>query len=244
MEKNKKSKKTGLRVILISLATVLILTLGFFIYVSDYYRADELAVAVMNNGGDFRVEGNLTILSPSIPSETALIFYPGAKVESIAYLPILEKLKQNGITCVLVKMPFNMAFFAANAADQVFDKLPNIKNFYIGGHSLGGAMASSYAAKHKDKVKGLILLGAYIYGDYSAEDALTVYGTFNSNLEKNINYSDNIVIIEGGNHAQFGNYGKQKGDPDATISTEEQQDIAVIAIVEFIENRENTKSLK
>ena len=52
--------------------------------------------------------------------------------------------------------------------------------------------------------------------------------------EKNINYTENIVIIEGGNHAQFGNYGKQKGDPDATISAEEQQTIAVNAIVEFI----------
>ena len=92
----------------------------------------------------------------------------------------------------------------------------------------------SYASKNQDKVDGLILLGAYIYGDYPPSKALTIYGTFNSNLEKNINYTENIVIIEGGNHAQFGNYGKQKGDPDATISAEEQQTIAVNAIVEFI----------
>jgi hypothetical protein len=48
---------------------------------------------------------------------------------------------------------------------------------------------------------------------------------------------ENIVVIEGGNHAQFGNYGKQKGDPDATISREEQQDKAVEAIKEFLENK-------
>lgn len=95
-------------------------------------------------------------------------------------------------------------------------------------------MASSYASDNPEKVDGLILLGAYVYGDYPSEKALTVYGTFNDNLEKNIDYEDNIVIIEGGNHAQFGNYGRQKGDPDATITSEKQQDLAVEAIVEFI----------
>lgn len=98
-------------------------------------------------------------------------------------------------------------------------------------------MASSYAANHKDKVKGLILLGAYIYGDVSPENALTIYGTLNSNLEKNINYTENVVIIDGGNHAQFGNYGEQKGDPPATISREDQQNIAVKAILDFIHNK-------
>ncbi len=224
--------------ILISILSILaILTVTFFIYVSDYYRADDVAVAVMQSDDTIRVQGNLTILTPATPSDTALIFYPGAKVEDTAYLPILEKLRQNGITCVLVKMPFNMAIFDPNAADKVFDALPDIKNWYIGGHSMGGAMASSYAANHKSKVQGLILLGAYIYGDFPPENALTVYGTLNANLEEKINYTENIVIIEGGNHAQFGNYGLQKGDPPATISREEQQDIAVQAILDFIQAR-------
>ena len=102
---------------------------------------------------------------------------------------------------------------------------------------MGGAMASDYASKHQDKVEGLILLGAYIYGNYPAENSLTVYGTFNTSVAKKINYTENIVVIEGGNHAQFGNYGKQKGDPDATISSEEQQNIAVEAIRGFLEKR-------
>lgn len=50
-------------------------------------------------------------------------------------------------------------------------------------------------------------------------------------------YTENIVVIEGGNHAQFGNYGKQKGDSDAMISSEEQQDMAVEAIKEFLTKR-------
>ena len=131
-------------------------------------------------------------------------------------------------------MPFNMAIFDVNAADDVFERLPQISNWYIAGHSMGGAMASDYASKNPEKVSGLILMGAYIYGDYPPDKALTIYGTFNDNLEKNIDYTENIVKIEGGNHAQFGNYGKQKGDPDATITAEEQQNITVGAICDFI----------
>ncbi len=233
MEKTKGRRRIKI-IGMVTAIVIVLLTTVFFIYVSDYYRADDTAVAVMNQGDGFKVEGNLTILTPDTPSDTALIFYPGAKVEHTSYLPILEKLRQNGITTVLVKMPFNMAIFDVSAADRVFDKLLEVKNWYIGGHSMGGAMASDYAAKHRDKFKGLILLGAYIYGDYPPTDAITIYGTFNSNLEKNIDYTENIVKIQGGNHAQFGNYGKQKGDPDATISAEEQQDIAVKAIMKFI----------
>lgn len=234
-------KHKALKITLISfMAIFAICTVFFLIWANDYYHAEDVALSVMTDlTEDIAIEtiDNLTILSPRNPSGTGIIFYPGAKVESIAYLPILEKLKNKGYTCVLVEMPFNMAIFNSNAANKVFDKLPDIKNWYIAGHSMGGAMASSYASNNPDKVSGLILMGAYLYGDYPEEKALTVYGSFNDNLESNINYTQNIVKIEGGNHAQFGNYGKQKGDPDATISVEEQQDLTVDAIVAFIESR-------
>ena len=231
--------KKCVKLVLISIISLVALLISaFFIYVSDYYRADDVAIAVMQSGAAMQVQDNLIILSPTTPGDTALIFYPGAKVEYFAYLPILEKIKESsGITCILVKMPFNMAIFDANAADKIIDQFPDIKNWYIGGHSMGGAMASDYASKHQEKVKGLILLGAYIYGNYPAENALTVYGTFNTSVAEKINYTENIVVIEGGNHAQFGNYGKQKGDHDATISSVKQQNIAVEAIKEFLARR-------
>jgi len=182
-------------------------------------------------------EGSLTIL-PEEDSSTAVIFYPGAKVEAIAYLPILEQIREEAhVTCILVHMPLNLAFFNVNAADQIIEDFPDIKAWYLAGHSLGGAMASSYAAKHQDKLQGLILMGAYIYGDYPAEKALTIYGSLNTQVEAKINYTENVVRIEGGNHAQFGNYGKQKGDADAVISAAQQQKEAVEAVVEFMKQK-------
>lgn len=228
-----------LKVALIAIISLaLLLTGAFLMYASDYYRADDVAIAVMQSEDTIRVQDNLIILTPSVPNDTALIFYPGAKVEHLAYLPIMEKIKlSTGITCIVVEMPFNMAIFDADVADRIMEQFPEINNWYIGGHSMGGAMASGYASKNRDKVRGLILLGAYIYGGYPAENALTIYGTFNTSVAEKINYTENITVIEGGNHAQFGNYGKQKGDPEATISSEEQQNIAVEAIKEFLAKR-------
>lgn len=205
----KKYKAIKLTLLLILL--IVICLGGFYIWANDYYHAEDIAVATMKGDNFIEVVDNLTITSPSAASDIGIIFYPGAKVEAISYIPLLEKLKNQGYTCVLIEMPLNMAIFDANAADKVFDKLPDIKSWYVAGHSMGGAMASDYASKHQNKVQGLLLMGAYIYGDYPPEKALTIYGTFNSNLEKDINYTENIVKIEGGNHAQFGNYGKQKG---------------------------------
>ncbi len=217
------------------LSLVIILVGGFLVYASDYYRADDEAIAILEKEEVVQTEDDLVVLTPTIPTDTALIFYPGAKVEYIAYLPILEKIKDStGITCIVVKMPFNMAIFDADAADSIIAQFPEYDNWYIAGHSMGGAMASDYASKNQDKLQGLILLGAYIYGDYPVENALTIYGSFNTSVADKIDYTENIIVIEGGNHAQFGNYGKQKGDLDATITSDAQQDLAVEAIKTFL----------
>ena len=206
----------------------------FFWYVSDYYRAEDAALEILAQDSGITVQDNLTMLSPAAPTDTAIIFYPGAKVEAEAYLPLLDQIRQTGITCILVHMPFHMAIFDANAAEDVIDQFPAFQHWYIAGHSMGGAMASQFASDHPDQIDGLILMGAYIYGDYPAEKTLTIYGSLNQSVEDHIDYTENIVEIEGGNHAQFGNYGPQKGDLPAAISAEEQQKQTVAAIEAFL----------
>ena len=224
----------------IVLLVLAVLTGAFFWYVSDYYPADEIALEVLAQDSTIEVQDDLTILSPSYPTDTAVIFYPGAKVEAEAYLPLLEQIRQTGVTCILVHMPFRMAIFDANAAEDVMEQFPDIQRWYIAGHSMGGAMASRFAASHPDEVDGLILLGAYIYGDYPPEKTLTVYGSLNQSVEDHIDYTENVVEIEGGNRAQFGNYGPQKGDLPAGISAEEQQRQTGEAIQSVLADRSGT----
>lgn len=235
---NTAKKRWPLRIAGILLAVLVLLAGAFFWYVSDYYRAEDVALAVMNDGSGITVQDNLTILAPSVPGDTVLIFYPGAKVEAEAYLPLLDSLRQTGLTCILVDMPFHMAIFDADAAQDVMARFPQYSHWYIAGHSMGGAMASQFAADHPDEVDGLILLGAYIYGDYPPADTLTVYGSLNQSVEDKLDYTENVVEIQGGNHAQFGNYGPQKGDAPATISAEEQQAQTVEAITDFLQQRQ------
>lgn len=218
----------------IVLLILAILAGAFFWYVSDYYKAEDVALEVLAQDSGITVQDNLTILSPSQPTDTAIIFYPGAKVEAEAYLPLLDQIRQTGVTCILVHMPFHMAIFDANAAEEVMAQFPEYQHWYMAGHSMGGAMASKFSADHPDQVDGLILMGAYIYGDYPAEKTLTIYGSLNQSVEDHIDYTENIVEIEGGNHAQFGNYGPQKGDLPATISAQEQQAQTVAAIEAFL----------
>lgn len=229
--------KKLIRVLAAVLLLLAILAGVFFWYVSDYYRAEDVAFEVLAQNDGIVTQDNLTIMSPSYQSDTAVIFYPGAKVEAEAYLPLLDQIRQIGITCILVDMPFHMAIFDSDAAEDVMTQFPEIEHWYLAGHSMGGAMASKFAAEHPDEVDGLILMGAYIYGDYPDEDTLTIYGSLNQSVEDHIDYTENIVEIEGGNHAQFGNYGLQKGDPSAEISAEEQQKQTVEAIEAFLAER-------
>ena len=230
-------RRKGLRLATGVLLAMLLLAAGFFWYVSDYYRAEDAALDVLASGENIEVRGSLTILSPSYPTDTAIIFYPGAKVEGAAYLPLLDQLRRTGLTCILVEMPFRMAIFDINAAEDVMAQFPEIRHWYLAGHSMGGAMASQFAAGHRDQVDGLILLGAYLYGEYPSADTLTVYGSLNQSVEDKIDYTEHVVEIDGGNHAQFGSYGLQRGDPPAEITPQEQQARTVEAISDFLAQR-------
>jgi hypothetical protein len=228
--------KKNTRRILIVILSILVISVGaFLLYTSDYYRANADVMLIMDNSGSVVSESNTITLTPSIETNTGIIFYPGAKVEYTSYLPLLQKLQQRGYLCVLVQMPFNLAILNVNAADGVISEYPEIEHWYLAGHSLGGAMASSYLSGHPDGADGLILLGAYVYGNVPVDNTLVLYGSEDKVLDRSkLSGGNNEVVIKGGNHAQFGNYGTQAGDGTATISAEEQQDITVEKIDDFI----------
>jgi Alpha/beta hydrolase family len=160
--KSIKSKKrlifiVGLAIFLIALAT-------FTYYVSDFYHADKTAIDALTSTESYNVENTdnyITFTPTHNMSSIGIIFYPGGKVQAEAYSVIASKLAQNGYTTIIMKMPFNLAFFGVNKADDVIAKHGEIRSWVIMGHSLGGVFASEYALNHQDKIKGVIYLAAY-----------------------------------------------------------------------------------
>lgn len=203
------------------LAILMLLGVGFGIYAADYYHHGEAAEQILQSD-TIKDEGKWLSLE-SESNEIGLIFYPGGKVEYSAYLPLITLLQEEGINCYLIKMPLNFAFLDVNRAEYVISAHPEIKHWTIAGHSLGGAFASAFAAKHKESIEQLILLGAFIYGDFPTEQTLTIYGSEDRILDiSKIKYTQNVHILTGGNHSQFGDYGVQNGDGIALITAEEQ----------------------
>ncbi len=225
-------KKKNRKIALGLMSTITILIISISMYFGNYYHADGDVVDILKISS-VEENDNYVFLPSKEVSDKAIVFYPGGKVEHYSYLPLMDKFTEIGFNCYLVKMPFNLAIFNKNAADEIIEKNQNIKDWYMAGHSLGGAMASSYAEKNKSLVKGLILLGSYNYGDYNEKDTLIIYGSNDKILnQEKIGKSDIVKIINGGNHSYFGNYGEQKGDGKAIISREDQQCETVDMVVE------------
>jgi hypothetical protein len=242
MKAEGKLKKLNIRGVAIIILLAIALTTGA--YLGDYYRADEQALVIVEQESVVNQKNGMICFEPEEP-QSGLIFYPGGKVQYEAYAPLLEKLAENGILCVLVHMPGNLAVLDVNAADGIREMYPDIKTWYIGGHSLGGAMAATYAAKHSDDLDGLILLAAYSTADLSdcGLSVVSIYGSCDGVLdrEKYEKYLSNLpdtakeVVIDGGCHSYFGSYGMQAGDGTPTITREEQMAETVEAIMIQIE---------
>lgn len=238
--------------ILISVAAVLVaLIVICTAYLTDHYKANITASAFMaiNYGEDYirphRLEKQ--IILPNDDAKAGLIFYPGGKVEADAYIPLMMACAQQDIFCVIAEMPFHLAVFDADAAENILnEEYPQIESWYIGGHSLGGSMAANYASKNPDKFDGVVLLGSYSTADISKSElkVLSIYGSEDKVLNKeNYNkYQSNLpedfseFVIEGGNHAYFGVYGKQNGDGIPSITNEEQIKLTAEQIAKFINN--------
>ena len=242
-----KTKHTRRKIALIAVFAALILCAGCcFLYLNDYYRASEEVNEYFEKSGNVSVndvDSGLYLDGPG--SENALIFYPGAKVEYTAYIPLMYEIAENGVDVFIINKPCNLALFGINKADDILSEY-SYEHMYLGGHSLGGAMAALYAAKHADStdLDGLILMAAYPTKSLAASDirVLTIYGSEDKVLNmgkieagRSLMPADAVeTVIEGGNHAQFGCYGEQEGDGSAFISAEEQWEQTTAAVIEMI----------
>lgn len=224
-----------------ALTVLLALVLGCGMYVGDYYRAEETFSAVPE-GITLQTQEDRMVFLPE-RAEAGLIFYPGGKVEFTAYAPLMARLAENNVLCVLLKMPLNLAVLDVGAAEGIPEQFPQVENWCLAGHSLGGSMAASYAAGD-GAIHGLILLAAYSTSDLKETDlrVLSLRGDRDGvlNPEKYETYFPNLPedtreeILEGGNHAGFGCYGPQEGDGISSLEPGEQIQWTAEQILDFI----------
>lgn len=240
------------RVLLGLLAVIVILALGFVLWASSAARPTDAALRALESDKRVSVgeqDGFITFSPAGVPPSTGFIFYPGGRVDYRAYAPALRMIAEQGYLVALVEVNLNLAFFEINAADEVIKLHPEIGRWAIGGHSLGGVAASSYASGRPEVVAGVVFWASYPADDslrdfgvpvlsvYGSNDGLTT-GDNIENSRESLPAGTSYVLIEGGNHAQFGSYGEQSGDNPASIPAEEQWAQVAEATAKFLETLE------
>jgi len=237
------------RVLLGLLVVAAILTLGFVLWASAAAKPTDAALRALESDKRVSVvqqDGFITFSPTGVSPTTGFIFYPGGRVDYRAYAPVLRMIAERGYFVALVEVNLNLAFFEINAADDVISAHPEVAHWAVGGHSLGGVAASSYASGRPEVVSGVVF-----WASYPADDSLrgfgvpilSVYGsndglTTGDNIEGSralLPAGTTYVLVEGGNHAQFGSYGGQSGDNPASIPAEEQWAQVAEATAKFLE---------
>jgi hypothetical protein len=239
------------RILLVLLAILIVAAAAFTIWAYTPLGPMPQALVAMQSGNGIAVTTSpyLTFTQAGRLPTTGFIIYPGGRVDYRSYAPAARAIAEQGYLAVIVPMPFNLAVFGSGRASDVMRAHPEIARWAIGGHSLGGAMASKYAYDHPDAVLGLGLWAAYPANNNSlaGQDNLKVASISASNdglaTPAKIDASRPLLPpstqwlqIPGGNHAGFGYYGPQPGDGQATMSREDQQAQTVAATVQMLKD--------
>jgi pimeloyl-ACP methyl ester carboxylesterase len=231
------------------LLTVPVIALaGFLIWAITGPAPMPEALAALQSDGQVQVETEPWLVFQPVGEEpsTGLVLYPGGRVDPRAYAPVARALAAEGYLVAIVPMPLDLAFFAPDRAAEVMATYPEIEQWAIGGHSLGGAMAARFAYQNPDVVRGLVLWASYPAENDDLSDrelaVTSIYGTHDCLMtQEKIAASRPLlppattwVAIEGGNHAQFGWYGPQAGDLEADVSRTDQQIQIVTATLDLL----------
>ena len=238
-------KKKVSKISIIFITSILIFIGIFITWANNSYKPNEEAKKALESNEVVTVtEDKFIVFEPKEKAEKGFIFYPGGKVEAEAYAPLARMIAEHGYLVVITPMTLDLAVLSPNKADDVIESFDYIKTWTIGGHSLGGVMAASYAAKN-DNISGVVLYASYTQGEELKDldiKTLSLYGSNDgvADLEKvknaTLSKESEVVEIKGGNHAGFGSYGLQKGDNESTLTGTQQIETAVKYTVGFLDS--------
>lgn len=241
-----------LRKILLIFVVVTLIAIAYWRY--DFpdreHRVTPEALAALESDARVTVtENDWIVFSPSDASPTkGLIFYPGGECDERGYAEPLRAIAARGFLVVLVPMPWQLAVFAPNRANDVIAAFPEIKTWAIGGHSLGGSMAANYAANHQDMIKGLLLWDAYSPNDLTASTLkVRMVHRADTSGKPPEDYTNKLPLLPaqteyvpliGGQHLNFGRFiaGRLYRDAEpAELDPDEQRAQAAAASADFMQ---------
>ena len=229
--------------------------IGALVYLRPL-SAEQVSIDALDDGDGVSVDVSRSMirLTPDDGERaTGLAFYPGAKVDPQAYAHILRPVAEAGYPVVIFKQPYNLAVLDSKAANAVIgDPDDAIDRWVIGGHSLGGAMASSYAEQDRDELSGLLLYAAYPVNDMSERTGLAVMSVFGTNdaiatpadiaeSVPELPSSTEFVPVDGAIHSYFGDYGPQRGDGTPGVSRDTAQTEIATATLELLDAIDATR---
>jgi pimeloyl-ACP methyl ester carboxylesterase len=227
----------------------LVVLLGALVYAyAQPLPAKTVALEAMRGDTSVRVSstGSAIVFTPNAPTTRGFVFYQGARVAPEAYAPALLRIAQAGYIIFVPRMPLNFAVLGVGAAKGIMDANPDIRSWAIGGHSLGGAMACSYAVGDA-RIQMLVFWAAYCDRSFDLSSNAQIRVTSIAAARDGLATADKIerakqyapattryVVIQGMNHAQFGDYGNQDGDNPATLDNAAATDAVVRATLEAL----------
>lgn len=179
-------------------------------------------------------------------TDVGLIFYPGGRINPQGYSSLLRPIAEKGILVVVPEMPLNMAAFNPNVADKIMSENPQIRQWFIAGHSVGGTMAAQYAINNPEHIEGVIVWASYPAKSDKLKETtipiLTIFGSEDPRVnDESLQIREEIypdhaefIRINGGDHHQFGAYEITPAEYYASISPEEQHNQIIDATLTFI----------
>ncbi len=238
----------------ITLLIVVLIAVFFFWTMMDYGASEQTVEFIKNNKNRIIEKDDYFLIKPNASkyNDEGMIFYPGGKVESAAYVKIGYELSKLGYIVIIAKMPFKLSFLDWDFVDSIKQQFIGTTTWNLIGHSLGGAMACKYVYENPGSIKSLILLASYPANNNSLRDrdikVLSIVGEFDglvseTKIKSTKKYlpDDTIYkVVKGGNHSLFGNYGLQSNDiPPRILNEVQHQKVREYIKKYIIENKVN-----
>lgn len=245
-------KKVGIGV-LILLGIGLLIWLNYALFAGKILGLAPEVRAALQSDGEVAValteDDSWLVMVPSKTAPTTgLILYPEGRRDIRSYALISREIARHGFQVVFLSRRLETEYSEAKERQRIeaaMSAYPHIERWAVGGHTWGAQAGVDYAANHPDRVAGVVLWAGRMDGTTSLANSnlpvLMVYGTLD---DENVNLVANNkpflpehtiwVTIEGGNRAQFANFGPMPADAVATISSESQQAQAAAATIEFL----------